>query len=281
MIKFADKHSEAVVRNMWKICFEDTDEFIDLYFSQKYKEENTLIFFEGDIAAASVQMLPYTINFYGEEIPFSYISGACTLPEYRKKGYMEKLLIRTFCVMLERNIPLSILIPAEDWLYGFYSKYGYTKTFDNGTEQIPIREILDKHSNNVEAAYKEFDFLFRSKNLCIQKSPEDFYTIVDEYKNDGYPPKYNLSGMARIIDVNYLLSIFEKKHPDKSFSISVLDPLLEKNNNTFSINKGGKKLEMDISMLTRLLFGFHTNELSSEYSYTFEEQSPIMNLMLE
>ena len=116
MIKLADSSTAPYIRKMWLDCFHDSPEFMDLYFSEKYKNENTLLYEEDEKPVASLQLLPYQFSFYGKEVSSAYISGACTLPEYRKRGYMGRLLNEAFRLMHSRNIPISILIPAEDWL---------------------------------------------------------------------------------------------------------------------------------------------------------------------
>lgn len=281
MIKFATENTRQYVWNMWKMCFEDTDEFMNLYFSRKYKDENTLIYFVGNEAVASLQMLPYNITFYGEEIPFYYFAGLCTLPQFRKKGYMEALIIEAFHVMQNRNISLSILVPAEDWLFKFYNKYGYSQTFGDNGEAIPLKKILDKYPSDIEAAYSEFESIFRHKDFCVQKSFDDFNTIVDEFELENYPPKYNLSGMSRIIDAQYLLDIFTLKNTEKSFSIKVNDHLIEKNNIHYISGTGNPSFNLDIRTLVQALFGFNIKETNCELSPLFEEHCPTMNLMLE
>ena len=242
MIQFANNNTKQEVRRMWKICFDDTEEFMDLYFSEKYRNENTLIYFEKNQAVASLQILPYRFTFYGEEIPVAYISGACTLPKFQGRGYMGKLMATAFELMREREILLSILVPAEKWLYDFYAKLGYEKVFEADENEIPLLEILQKAGNDLDIAYAEFDKVFRKKDFCVQKTKADFATIVRETEMEGFPPKTNLAGMARVIDAEKLLAIFAKKHPEKEI--------------TFENEKE----------LCRLLF---------------ENQHPIMNLMLE
>ena len=283
MIQFANAHTAPLVRQMWKICFEDTEEFMDIYFSKKYKEENTLIYFEGDEAVASLQMLPYTINFYGENIPFAYLAGLCTLPKYRQRGYMAQLIHEAHKIIEERNIPLSILIPAEDWLYGFYEKYGYEQVFEKDNILIPINDILNKYKDTAEA-YQVFDALFRDKDFCIQKSYSDFEAIVEEYISDGCPPKTNLSGMARVMDAETLLSIYAKANSSKEFSLRIEgDDYIYRiqDGNIAREANGTFDFEFDIHLLCRLLFGYKLDKLEKGYRLYFTEHSPIMNLMLE
>lgn len=283
MIAFANKDTAPLVRCMWKTCFGDTDEYMDIYFSKKYKNENTLIYFEQGEAVASLQMLPYTITFYGEVIPLAYLAGLCTLPEHRQKGYMEQLIREAHRVIEERNIPLSILIPAEEWLYGFYAKYGYTQVFDKDESPIPLREILHQYEDN-RKAYKVLNSLFEDRDFCVQKTFDDFLAIKADYVLDGDVVKTNLSGMARVIQPEVLLKNYAKANPTKEFKIGLIDRSL-----TYKIERGIVKeektddfdIEVDISLLARLLFGYKLGELDKKYRLYFEEHSPIMNLMLE
>jgi predicted acetyltransferase len=291
MIQFANEQTAPLVRRMWKICFDDTDEFLDILSAYKYKNENTLIYFEEGKAVASLQMLPYTINFYRQEIPFAYLAGLCTLPGYREKGYMSRLIHEAHRVLSERNIPLSILIPAEEWLYGFYEKYGYEQVFDKGEELIPLKQILETYPGNIPKAYQAFDELFRFRDFCIQKNEKDFEAIAEEYKQDGYPEKKNLAGMACIIDIWALLDLYAKDNLSKKFSIKVTDSLLNEKPQSFLIDRGNVDvilkadtpfdIETDTRLLCRLLFGYKTKELEKKYRLLFNERRPVMNLMLE
>ncbi len=289
MIRFADENTTHHVRRMWKECFGDSERFLDIYFKYKYKPENTLLYYEGENIAASLQMLPYTINFYGQEIPFAYLAGLNTLPEYRKKGYMAQLIHEAHRIIAERNIALAILIPAEEWLYGFYEKYGYEQVFQSDDNSIPLKKIIDTYPDE-KAAYREFDLLFRPLDFCIQKTEDDFKAIVEDFISEGCPKKTNLSGMARIIDPWTLLEYYAKENLKKEFNIKIVDKESDKSL-VYYVDKGEVGLllgpdatfdiEVDIRILCKLLFGYKIDELDEKFHPYFENHQPIMNLMLE
>lgn len=290
MIRFANDTTAHSVRSMWKICFGDTEEFMNLYFTQKYRNYNTLIYFEKNKPVASLQMLPYNIRFYGEIIPLYYLAGLCTLPEFRNKGYMGKLIKRSFEVMQDRSIPLAILIPAEDWLFTYYAKYGFETTFEKSDENINLKKILEDNENNTLNAFQKFDLEFQQQDFCVLKSEEDFGSIIQDYVNEGYPLKSNLAGMSAIVDTERLLRLYAQKNQFKNFGIKLHDAIFNKINyyviENGSVTKGRlakceKEIEVTSQMLIRLLFGFKTYELSDQYSSLFEKHNPIMNLMLE
>ena len=47
---------------LWRRCFEDTDEFIRFYFERKYSNANSLIYEENGKALSALQMLPYPMR---------------------------------------------------------------------------------------------------------------------------------------------------------------------------------------------------------------------------
>jgi predicted acetyltransferase len=222
MFRFADNHTAPLVRRMWKICFNDSEEYMDLYFSRKYRNENTLVWLENGIPVASLQMLPYSMRLCGVVAPVAYISGACTLLEHRSRGYMKCLLEAAHEVMRERKIPLSLLVPANDWLFDYYAKCGYEKVFDRGKTFIDLSVFLPYYPDDMETAYALFDKNYQQRDFCVLKTEEDFRVIMDEWTMSGCPPKYDLAGMARIIDADALpdldnrlftLPFFNEQHP--------------------------------------------------------------------
>ena len=131
MIAYATDTQKQQIINSWKTSFpNDSEEFVKFYFEKKYQPKNTLLYFKDDEIAASLQMLPYKMTYYGHLINTSYISGAMTLPQYRNQGVMGNLLIHAFREMKERKNILTTLIPQELWLIDFYKKFGYTPCFE-------------------------------------------------------------------------------------------------------------------------------------------------------
>lgn len=292
MIQFAGDTTEQQVWDMWKTVFGDSDDYMQLYFKYKYRNENTLIYIEDDKAVSSLQMLSYKFTFCGEVIPVQYLSGVCTLPEYRGKGYARELLLKSFEVAIERGIPLVILVPQEDWLLSFYTKFGFALAFDSGTEQLPpLKKIIDDNQVDLYNAYKEFDSLFRNKDMAVQKSFQDFQAIAEEAALFNYPPKKNLRGMARIINSELLLDLFAAMYCDKAFTVSLKDEILKNNDSRFTVNQSiiskdssiiiQPLLEFDIRDFIQAIMGYHTSEKAAPVNTLFPEKTPVMNYMLE
>lgn len=283
MIRLADHTLKQQVWDMWKTCFGDPDNYMELYFRDKYHPGNTLLYMEGHKAVASLQMLDYRFTFHGIEVPVIYLSGVCTLPEYRKKGYTRALLIEGFHEAIRRGVPLMFLVPQEKWLMELYAKYGFARAFDPGTAELPsLKELMSKHRWNLREAYNEFDRHYRRQDMTVQKTFDDFKTIVEEGALFDFPPKKNLIGMARVIDAGRLLSLFlSRKKGDMPFNISVRDELLEWNNLDTRADNGIGGLNVDIRDLAQLLLGYRVSEMGEPFATLFPEKSPQMHFMLE
>lgn len=291
MIQYANIHTRADVRQMWKTVFGDCDEYMDIYFREKYADERTLIYLENEKPVASLQMLPYNFTFCGTEIEIAYMSGVCTLPEARKKGYMHQLLLASFDEMHKRKISVTLLVPQDEWLLKFYDKYGFAQTFSAGNEKLPSLKLLtEQFPGDLHAAYREFNTWFRQKDMTVQKTFDDFRAIVEEAALFDFPDKHNLIGMARIIDVEALLCIFATRYEQKTFSVVITDEQMEHNNATFSVSAGTVKrndnsaesiLQCNIREITQWLFGYRTSQMQQPLQTIFPEKKPQMNFMLE
>jgi hypothetical protein len=181
------------VRALWDICFGDDEAFTELYFSRRYNEDVNIVITEKDRVISALQILPYTMTYCKDIIPMGYISGACTHPDFRNKGAMKRLLSASFSRMKKQGIPLTTLIPAEEWLFDYYSKTGFVSVFEYSSKAIQSSSlnISEKYSvtefnppeNDV---YAYFNKKMLERPYCIQHSEEDFNVILEDlHLGDG------------------------------------------------------------------------------------------------
>ena len=64
------------VKKLWKLCFNDSDEFTEMYFRLRYNNEVNIAIQSGEEVIAALQILPYPMTFGGKEISTGYVSGA-------------------------------------------------------------------------------------------------------------------------------------------------------------------------------------------------------------
>lgn len=192
-----DNFKQQII-DLWRISFpEDTEEFIHLHFDRKYKEENTLVYCQGNSIVSVLQMIPYKMTFYDEEIDTSYISGACTHPSVQSNGFMFHLLAGSFMEMYRRGIALTTLIPASEKLSDYYKKAGYAYVFDYSQEHYPTTSLLGKNVTTSKYETREWNFFDlddiysyfiekeRKRPFCIQHSKEEFSAVLKDLHNDN------------------------------------------------------------------------------------------------
>ena len=180
------------VKALWKLCFEDSEEFVEMYFKLRYKNEVNVAIQSGDEVISALQMLPYPMTFCGEMVQTSYISGACTHPDFRSKGVMRELLSQSFARMLRNGIQFSTLIPTEPWLFDYYKRMGYATVFQYSVKEMTLPEFIPSKEIAVNVVSKPQDevYSYLNKKLserpcCIQHSAEDFQVIMADLPISG------------------------------------------------------------------------------------------------
>ena len=178
-------------RHLWERSFADPRAFIDLYFREKYrKERNETIVRDGRVVSA-LQKLPYPLTYGGRMLPASYISGACTDEDYRRRGLMGELLAQTYRAMQEENAVLSFLIPATAELATYYAKFGYTPCFRFGWTTVNrlTGDGQEFRIQNLELPNEEHLIYLRQKMqerpLCVQHPLSDLRAVVDDMRMAG------------------------------------------------------------------------------------------------
>lgn len=180
------------VKSLWRLCFDDTEEFIDMYFRLRYNNDVNIAIQSGEDVIAALQMLPYPMTFCGKEINTVYISGACTHPDYRNRGVMRELFSQAFTRMLHNHIAISTLIPAEPWLFDYYARNGYAAVFGYNTylfkaaSSLPqgtlILKVIDEYKKEV---YAYMNRKLRERDFCIQHTEADFQVILSDLRLSG------------------------------------------------------------------------------------------------
>ena len=70
----------------------------------------------------------HLVPFESELGRSTYIYGVATAPEFRRRGLAGKLMREAMRLIGEQGDEAAFLIPSEEWLHGFYAKYGFEGT---------------------------------------------------------------------------------------------------------------------------------------------------------
>lgn len=116
------KREEA--RRLWQLSFGDSDEFLDRYFDRLYREEYVLLAEEESKAIGHLQFPQLALSLGEVTLPAGYVVAVCTHPDHRGKGIMRPLLHEALRREKARGDVVSVLLPAEEWLYRYYTSVG-------------------------------------------------------------------------------------------------------------------------------------------------------------
>jgi predicted acetyltransferase len=96
--------------------------------------EITLCAFDGGKLATTSAALPLTMRFNGDSVPVSGITLVGTLPIYRKKGFLRRILTRHFELLYhQKRQPITALYASQA---AIYQRFGYGIVSSRNTYKV-------------------------------------------------------------------------------------------------------------------------------------------------
>ena len=186
------------LKTMWKLCFpKDKTQFVNFYFEEVLKTNQSLALWNNNTLVAFLQILPYQIKIGDKTYNAGYISGAMTHPEHRQKGYMQQLLNAAFEEMKKQSFTFSFLIPQDDQLFDFYGKFGYRPAFPKTIKTVSISGndssgIVHGSPRNFLSLYPFYCSFLSQQENAVLKTPAQFEAMLEDLHLD--------SGMVFIVN---------------------------------------------------------------------------------
>jgi predicted acetyltransferase len=177
-----DKYIPAL-KEMWKLCFpKDSNSFVNFYFNEVYKNDETLIYLENEKPAAALQIIPYSLKNGNEIFHAGYISGAMTHPDFQRRRFMRELLLHSFDIMRKRGFDYTFLIPQEKWLFDFYGKFGYKVT--EGIYRENVLRCEDETQDNPVNYHSISDTttIYQIYNRFLSKIPQVILKTEEQFR---------------------------------------------------------------------------------------------------
>jgi len=132
MVQFRHPRAGEVdrLREIWQLCFGDDISYINLFFENKYKPEQTLLLVQDEEIAAMLTIIPVIISAADRiALPAGMLYAIATHPDYQKKGFARRLIGYANDYLAKNKVPYSLLVPAGKDLFSFYEKLGYREGF--------------------------------------------------------------------------------------------------------------------------------------------------------
>lgn len=179
------------VKNLWKYCFDDTDEYMDYYFTKRYEFENNYIIKDADEVISSLMANKYSLKINDVIKSVSYIVGVSSSPVHRGGGYASILINRTLYDLYEKGEDITMLMPIDSYIY---TRYGFANIYNMLELDIAIDRIKVSKTN-LKAAYYEDDKMediIEIYNRCMSniasyfvRDASYFQNMIDEVKLEG------------------------------------------------------------------------------------------------
>ncbi len=124
-LKLNDEMQDII--HVWKKCFGEDDPSIYTFLSRYYFNHCTMLEKVDGHVVSTVFMIPCQTQFGLA----AYLYGIATLPEYQHQGISGRLILQMLEKCKENGAVFSFLIPADDKLKDYYTKFGYMNTLTN------------------------------------------------------------------------------------------------------------------------------------------------------
>ena len=109
------------LRQLWKLAFGDTEEFLDKFFSTAFAPERCHVLKqEGQIVAAL-----YRFDCSMGEQKLAYLYAVATHPDFRGQGLCRRLMGQTHGMLKEQGYDGVLLVPQDGGLRKMYAAMGY------------------------------------------------------------------------------------------------------------------------------------------------------------
>ena len=199
------------------------------------RPEWTLCAFEGSRLVSSFSTIPFTMRANGAALPIGGVSAVGTLPEYRRRGLVRRIMTQAFEDMRDGGRPVAALWASQA---AIYQRFGYAMAsalrsyavdtvdidFHDGEDGSGRVERLDVASgyDPIKSVYVRFvadrmGYLHRARPLWL-------HNALEEREADG-PVHIALSHGASGPDgyAVYTLREGRRDHPARSQEIVVRD----------------------------------------------------------
>lgn len=275
-----------------RIFHEDSESFIDYYYSEKTKD-NTIYIVEEEGIRSMLHLNPYMIRVNGKEEPAHYIVAVATEKDFRKRGYMTALLKTALRDMYAAGEPFTFLMPAAEEIY---LPHGFSTVYEQNQRYLTNREAAERGFRPARQsdapAMAAFAEAFLRDHYQVYAKRDRFYyeRLMWEYESDGgflavreqsgkitdirpcvdEMPAAEASIMVRAVHVKRLLLLLGLNYLT-AVCFRVTDPYIEENNQVFMVTgteySGVMLMEgrpensegtLPVDALTKLVFGAAT-----------------------
>jgi len=131
MIRPSRIGDEAGLKSLWQAAFGDPRDVIDAFFSALYQPGMAIVWEEDGVIASAIYLLDAGLTPLpdGAMLHTSYAYALGTLPDYRGRGIGSAITRTVIARSAALGFDLNVICPAEESLFPYYTRLGYTHAF--------------------------------------------------------------------------------------------------------------------------------------------------------
>lgn len=204
MIRYALTEEKNKIHDIWKDTFAfDDGGFTDFFFAELYDKGLHYVLVQEDVIASIASVFKHDFMIGGKRLKVSMISGVATLPVYRQRGFMSKLMNEVLDQMSHQDLVTMIQAydPAIYKKFGFevvyhrrryyfnYRGFNYSST-DGIKDEIRIDDLLRiyRRFTRLFSGFKIRNAEYYTTMLKGIKAQDQMIRIV--YDSNGNPKGY-------------------------------------------------------------------------------------------
>lgn len=167
--KEKDVLGKLSTRDLYEENFDIGDvEFVNYYYDEIIKRNVVVAMIDDESKVISmVHLNPYLYNISGKERWVHYLVAIATRKDYRKKGYMSRVLDEALKYLQNLHEPFCYVVPISDAVKGIYERFGF--------EEV-CKFTLDKFSDDAYDIYP----VKTEEYLNLMKKEQYFLDLEDE-----------------------------------------------------------------------------------------------------
>jgi len=129
---------ETGLKALWQAAFGDPQSAIDAFFSALYEPGMAIVWEEDGTIASAIYLLDAGLTPLpgGDTLRTSYSYALGTLPDYRGRGIGSGVTRAAIAHSGELGFDLNVICPAEESLFPYYTRLGYTHAFPIAEDEV-------------------------------------------------------------------------------------------------------------------------------------------------
>lgn len=189
LVKFEFEEFSRDAVKLWQEAFGDSEEYID-FFHSAHDSCFCLMLTEDDELTSALYLIDGELC--GQQ--GYYLFAAATFKAFRGRGYMASLLKKAEGFAKENGKSFIALVPAEDTLFDYYSRFGYKTAFYAKkqllTDKIGMAENMfewcSEHTKYIMREHEKYGTDIFEKDGVMYSVFEGGYIKVPTEKNEAY-----------------------------------------------------------------------------------------------